>query len=336
MTNPVQFKPAVWLRGAHRQTLWSNYARRPHRTPNPAALEHSDSVTTGDGDQIRVHWWRQPGHSPVLIILHGLTGCAGSNNVVGLGAKAAARGFSVVRADLRNASGDTPSVGIGHAGRSEDLVALIEHVRHRQPGDPIAVVGFSLGGNVTLKTAGEYGAAAPAELSAVAAISVPIDLDAACTRIDSPGNRGYRDYFLRRLGRTVKRRRARAPQLYGALELEGIRTLRGFDNAVVAPTCGFDDAEHYYRTCSAIRYVADITVPTLVVQAQDDPFIPFNAFDDERLTGNSAIRLLATRHGGHVGFYAARCGQDPDPFWAENRALDHCARGVGLPNPEQE
>lgn len=330
MTRLRPFRPAGVLRGPHRQTIWSNYGPRPQMN-GLRRLERTALVPTDDGDQIQVHWWQQPHPSPTLIVLHGLTGCAQSPNVLGIAAKAFARGFSVLRADLRNASGETPSIGIGHAGRSEDFRALVEHVRTNSPAQPIAAVGYSLGGNVTLKAAGEYGAAAPPELRAVGAISVPIDLDASCTSIDRTTNWPYRRYFLRRLGQTVQRRRALAPDLYRAVRLRGIRTLRDFDNAVVATTCGFRNAEDYYRMCSSIRFAAQIRLPTLLIQAQDDPFIPFAAFSDPRLRQNRSIRMMDPPHGGHVGFYAAHRGPDPDAYWAENRALEHCAQHVGLP-----
>jgi predicted alpha/beta-fold hydrolase len=270
---------------------------------------------------------------PVLVILHGLTGGADAENVMAMGAKGHELGFEVVRVDLRNSQATgTPSLGIGHAGRSEDLRATLRHVAERRPGAPTAVVGFSLGGNIALKAAGEYGERAPAELRAVAAISVPIDLDHACTAIDSrPENWIYRTYFLRRLGRRYLRARAARPDLFPAVDVDRIRGIRAWDDAVVAPLGGFADAGDYYARNSSLRVIDRIRVPTLLVHAQDDPFIPFDPFASPAVRDNHWLHLLAPARGGHVGFFAAPgVDGEPDRYWAENRALAFCAAACGL------
>jgi predicted alpha/beta-fold hydrolase len=319
----------LWLRGGHRQTLWSNYAPRLEGAAALADESTAVAIPSGD-DELRVHWWRAGGdrQRPLLVILHGLTGCAGAPQVTSLATKAVQRGLDVLRVDLRNASGATPSRQIGHAGRSEDLRAVLDHVSERAPGVPVAVVGYSLGGNITLKALGEYGPAAPSALRAAAVVSVPIDLDAACTAIDLPSNRIYRHYFVRRLQLTVRRRAARHPDIYGdvaAGSLAAIDGIRDFDHRVVAPLCGFDSATDYYARSSALPFLPEIRVPTLLIQAQDDPFIPYDTYAALPLRDQPALRLLASERGGHVGFWARRAGADPDRFWAENRALDFCA-----------
>lgn len=325
-----RFRAPLWLRGRHAQTLWVNYARRPLDLPRPVRQAESHVIDTPDGDRLRAHWWWIDPDAPVLLVLHGLTGCAEAPQVVGLAIKAARRGFNVVRADLRNASGDTPSIGVGHAGRSEDVSSLLTHLEARAPGATVAIAGYSLGGNVTLKAVGEMGPEAPTNLAAVAVVSVPIDLDLSCRAIDGPGNWFYRHYFLKRLGQTVDRRRRRHPGVYPDLDLGSLRTIRGFDDAIVAPVCGFADAADYYRQSSSLAVIASIRVPTLLVQSRDDPFIPFDPFEDNRLRSNPSVSLRATARGGHVGFYAASAGGDPDRYWAESRVIEHCARHAGV------
>ena len=324
------FQPAALARGAHRQTIWANYARR---VPGATALSRtadSTQLRTADGDWLRVYWNRRtPGADAVLVVLHGLTGCAASPQVVGIAAEGWGRGFDVVRVDLRNASGDTPSSEVGHAGRSEDVQTVLAHIIDRAPSASICIIGYSLGGNIALKALGESGHQAPEQLRAVATISVPIDLDAACRRIDTPANFIYRTYFVRRLRSMVARRALRAPQRYAQINLRGVHTIRGFDDAVVAPLGGFDSAADYYQRCSALRFIETIRVPTLLIQAQDDPFIPFDAYRDPCIGSNLLVTLLTTAHGGHAGFYGSSRG-DPDGFWAENRAVDFCAEAADL------
>ena len=348
----VEFRPPLWLRSGHLQTFWSNYVPRPGARGLLALPARVQLLETPDGDRIRLHWNEparvrgtrassaapaspaaaRPADTPVLILLHGLTGCATSPNVTGLAAAGLARGFRTVRVDLRNAMGDAPSHGVGHAGRSEDLRLVLEQVRAQAPGVPVAVIGISLGGNVAVKTAGELGAErghapAVADLRAVVAISAPLDLDLACRAIDARRNTLYRAYFLRRLRRIVRQRHARRPELYPNVPLPRVRSLRRFDDLVVAPACGFRDAGDYYARCSGVRFAPTIRVPTLLIHAEDDPFVPTAPLEEPRVRDNPKIAVLRTRRGGHVGFYAGDV-RGAARWWAERRALDFCARAL--------
>ncbi len=262
--------------------------------------------------------------APVMLILHGLTGCSSSGQVLGIAVKAQRAGFRIVRADLRNAAGDTPSAGIGHAGRSEDVRALLDHIAACAADAPVTIVGYSLGGNIALKALGELGAAARARIAAAVTISVPIDLDHSCTSIDTGSNTIFRRYFLRRLGRLVAARQRAHPERYGDLKIDGVDSLREFDDRVVAALCGFDSAEDYYARSSSLPWLPGIEVPTLLIHARDDPFVPFLPYEDPSIRANSNITLLATERGGHAGFWGRR-GQDDDRFWAEHRAVQFCA-----------
>ena len=327
------FQPPRWFANAHYQTIWANRRKRHPVGARLAAASVRAVILTDDGDQLQLHWSSHEGTHPVLVVLHGLTGCADSENVLGTAAKGYSLGFDVVRVDLRNSQrDDTPSLGVGHAGRSEDLLAVIDHVAEERPGARVAVIGFSLGGNIALKAAGECGRDYPRALCAIATISVPIDLDNACEAIDGRRqNWIYRTYFLRLLRRRYRTLHARHPDRFPALDFDRIRGIRDWDNAVVAPLGGFESAEDYYARSSAVKVAGEVCVPTLIVQAQDDPFIPFDPFQRAAVQENDSLTVLATPRGGHVGFFA-RAGLDgePDRYWAENRALAFCAAAVGL------
>jgi len=332
MATAAEFHPPAWPKGGMGQTIWANYAPRPTALRRLHATSRSEVLATPDGDHIRAHWndGPKPG-APILVLLHGLTGCAQSSQVLGLAEKGLAAGFAIVRVDLRNALGETPSVGVGHAGRSEDINTILDHVTTHAPGRAVALIGYSLGGNVALKALGEMADRPRPELAAAVTISVPIDLSAACTAIDAADNWMFRRYFVTRLKRIVERRRREGRGEYGRIDLREVESIREFDGCLVAPLCGFDSAEDYYRHSIALRVIGDIRVPTLLIQAVDDPFIPFAAYENSSIDANPAVSLLATRHGGHAGFWARR-GADSDRFWAEHRAVEFCQQQTSAAN----
>ena len=356
-----------WRGNRHFQTIWANRIKRDPAGAQLAARSTEAIFESEDGDLLRLYWSRHGnahgpdappatrdprnhghGHDtlappsadstggaphPLLVVMHGLTGCADADNVMATAAKGYALGFDVVRIDLRNTQADDgPSLGIGHAGRSEDLRATLRHLTVERPGTPVAVIGFSMGGNITLKALGEYGEQPPEILRAVATISVPIDLDDACTAIDERReNWIYRTYFLRRLARRYRNAQQQRPDLFDPIDVDSIRGIREWDNAVVAPLGGFENAEDYYARNSALHVLGSIRVPTLLIHARDDPFIPFKSFETQAVRDNDWIRLLAPRQGGHVGFFSTHdIPGEPDRYWAENRAVAFCAAAVGL------
>jgi predicted alpha/beta-fold hydrolase len=358
-TSEPPFIVAGWRGNRHFQTIWPNRIKRDPAYAQLSSWSKSAIIKSEDGDSLRVCWSQhhddpsnhdsrtsndsghdlaartttQPNPRPVLIVLHGLAGCADADNVIATAAKGYALGFDIVRVDLRNTqANDTPSLGVGHAGRSEDLRATIRHIEEQVPGAPITVIAFSMGGNITLKALGEYGQMPPKDLRAAATISVPIDLDRACTAIDERReNWIYRRYFLKRLKSRYLNARQQRPDLFHAIDVENIQGIRDWDNAVVAPLGGFADAENYYTINSSLKVLGNIRVPTLLVQAQDDPFIPFESFQTPAILGNNFVCLLAPRQGGHVGFYTTmKLDSEPDRYWAENRALAFCAKSVDL------
>ena len=189
----------------------------------------------------------------------------------------------------------------------------------------IYLAGFSLGGNQSLKLAGELGDGAPAALRGVAAVSPPIDLAACADRIRRRDNWLYNRSFLAGMRRRILHARHLYPERFGTGRVPRVGSIREFDELFTAPHCGFRDADDYYARASSLQFIARIRTPTLILHAEDDPFIPFEPFRHPSLRDNPHVLLLAPRHGGHVGFVADAAAPDPDRFWAENRVVEFCS-----------
>ena len=233
-------------------------------------------------------------------------------------------GFNVVRMNLRNCGGTehlTPT--LYHGGLSEDLRAVVKELIERDGLSRLFLIGFSLGGNMVLKLAGEYGEHPPKEIIAVCAISPSVDLDASGNSIGQRSNWIYHRDFVRRLKNRIRLKGKLYPEVYDISELHLIRTLREFDERFTSVAHGFANAADYYDKASALRVMDKIRVPTLIIHAQDDPFIPFAPLRDPAVGANPYILLLGPERGGHVAFVAA-AANDEDRFWAENRVLEFC------------
>jgi predicted alpha/beta-fold hydrolase len=271
-----------------------------------------------------------PGERPTVLVVHGLTGHARVGYSYGTAEKALAAGFDAVRLNLRGCGeSEEASPEIYHAGVSGDLREVL--LRLREEGhDRVFVVGFSLGGNVALKLAGELGEEARGLTAGIVAISPPIDLAACCDTLnEGPMNRFYQAVFLRDLRRRLKRKHRRHPERLPIDGLEEVRTLREFDDRFTAPLGGFGDADTYYARASAGPLLGRIRVPTLLIHARDDTFVPFSDFEVPAIAANPFLELLAPEHGGHTGFIARRrtsagSRRDRGRFWAENRAIQFC------------
>jgi predicted alpha/beta-fold hydrolase len=206
-----------------------------------------------------------------------------------------------------------------HSGLTSDTVAVASDISRRF-NQPVCLVGFSLGGNVVLKLAGEIGETNL--VAAVCAVSPPLDLARCVKAIDKPANILYARRFLGRLKQRIARKCVTSPETYTTEGLNAVRSIWEFDDRYTAPLFGFGTAENYYRTQSAQNFVHDIRVPTLIVTAKDDPLVPFEIFNHASLKANPALTLAATEHGGHLGFLAKKGPR----FWVEQfvlQWLDH-------------
>lgn len=272
------------------------------------------------------HWQSAPWRHRTIVILHGLNGSSDAHYMRGIAAKAYARGMNVVRLNQRNC-GNTEhlSAGLFHSGLTADVKHVVEELLAVDGLTSIGVAGYSLGGNLALKLAGEYGSAAPAALTAVCAVSPIIEISPCVRALERPGNILYQWNFVRDLKRRMRRKDRFWPGRFDLSALDRIRTVREFDEAYTAPYFGFENAEDYYRRASAMRVVDRVRLPTLIITADDDPFVPSDPFHDPTITGNPHITVLACRHGGHCGFVAAASMGD-DGYWAEGEIVEFVTR----------
>lgn len=263
---------------------------------------------------------------PTIVLLHGLEGSSASIYLLGTAEKAFAAGFNVVRVNMRNC-GETEHLAptLYNSGMSGDMCAIVAELIERDKLSSIFLAGFSMGGNIILKLAGEYGSNPPPQVKAICAVSPAIDLAACADKIAHRSNIIYQRRFLRGLRRRMHRKAILYPERYDLREFRRVRTIRDFDNVFTARDGGYIDAADYYARSSALAFIPHICVPTLILHAQDDPFIPFDAFNHRHIRENPYIALLTPQRGGHVGFVAAgRAANDEDVFWAENRIVDFC------------
>jgi predicted alpha/beta-fold hydrolase len=317
-----EFVPPALLRNGHSMTIAAVFWRRRFAlsAPEPRLFRVDlESQLMG-----QCHW--QPGKSPrlpVLALVHGLEGSCESNYMFGIAEKAFARGFHVIRLNQRNCGGTerlTPT--LYNSGLSGDyravLGALIAGGFER-----IFFAGYSMGGNLVTKMAGEFGNAPPPELRGICAVCPALDLGACADALERRDNYFYQRHFVSNLMRRYRHKAQLFPRHYGMNGLPPIRTVREFDDAITAPHFGFRDAAEYYESAGAKRVVARIRVPTLLITAQDDPFVPYTIFLKANVAQNPAVTLAAPRHGGHCGFISRNGGAER--FWAEQRIVDFCA-----------
>ena len=274
--------------------------------------------------------WHPPAEArgPVAILLHGLTGDASAGYMRGLAAALTARGLGVLRLNARNCGGTEHLTDtLYHAGLSVDVKPVARALAadgHRR----IGLAGFSMGGNVALKALGEWGPETPREVCAVAAVSPPVDLAAASRSIERGLlNAVYQQSFLRGLRGLAKRKAASHPGLVDPRAAASARTLRAFDDAVVAPAFGCEGADDYYAKASADPWLDRIQVPALVLQAEDDSIVPAHTIRDWVTAHPGRIDLVLSRTRGHVGFVQSRAAARASGgfFWAERRVAEFLA-----------
>jgi len=308
------FRPLLGLGNAHLQTLLPAIARRLH--PLPWSRER---LELEDGDFLDLDWLN-PGQRRLLIVSHGLEGHSRRPYVAGLARAASRRGWSVLAWNFRGCSGELNRLPrFYHSGASEDLAAVVQHTVQTHHFKSIAVAGFSLGGNLTLKYLGEHHPSSAA-IAAGVALSTPCDLAASSAAMEAAHVRPYMARFQRDILRKWGLKRTLFPGLIPEIDPRRQRTFRQIDNTFTAPMHGFANAEEYWRRCSANAFLPFIQVPTLILNAADDPFLAPNCFPREFAAQSSRIHLEVPDHGGHVGFMD-RWGSQAD-LWSEVRTLD--------------
>jgi len=282
----------------------------------------------GPGSKVlgRCRWQENRTKHATLVMWHGIEGSSSAAYMLSTAAKAFRAGFNVVRMNVRNCGGtDHLTPTLYHAGLTDDARIVIDELINRDRLSRIVVAGFSLGGNQVLRLAGEYGGHAPSQLSGLVAISPSVDLHASSERLMARRNWIYHKRFLYALKRRMKTKERLYPELYQTSGLSRLKTIRAFDDEYVAPAFGFADADDYYTKASSLPLIKHIRIPTLIIHAQDDPFIPFAPLRDPSIATNPQVFLLAPERGGHVAFISdTPDSDDEDRFWAENRLIDFC------------
>jgi predicted alpha/beta-fold hydrolase len=305
------FKPAWWLRGAHAQTIWPGIMRRNHDID--LAWER---LELPDNDFIDLVWTAGT-DGPVVIVLHGLEGSINSHYAKGILSAFHRRGWRAVFMHFRGCSGTHNRLVRGyHSGETGDLEYLINFLHDRYPQARIAATGYSLGGNVLLKYLGER--RQDTGLAAAVAVSVPFDLSRAADRLMQGVSRIYQRYLLRHIQQRVMNKfRNRQDAPFSIADIPGLNNFHLFDHYVTAPLHGFKSSEEYYRLSSSRQYLKSITTPTLIIHAQNDPFLTLDAIPNEsELSENVTLEL--TRDGGHAGFISGGFPWRPD-YWLEER-----------------
>ena len=317
------FVPRRGLGGAQVQTILG--ALLP-RDPLPRGEERIVRVDARAQLLLRCHWQPERLRALTLVMVHGLQGSSESTYMLGVGTKALAAGFNLVRMNVRNCGGSAHlSETLYHSGLSSDVQQVVRALIKEDKLPRLALVGYSMGGNMVLKALGEWGGEAPRELAAAAVVCPSMDLGPGADLLERLSNRLYQWYFLRSLKHSYREKARLFPEIFqSAGKLRGVRTIRQFDDAITAPAMGFRDAADYYERASSSRVLERIAVPTLVLHALDDPFVPLLPATRARLEANPAITLDVTQRGGHCAFLAAPNGYDGR--WAERRLVEFLKR----------
>jgi uncharacterized protein len=301
-------------------TIYCWALRRRLNLPAPEARYFQVTPDT----QVLAHcYWHADRHGrPTILALHGLEGSSTAHYMLGIADKALRAGFNAILLNQRNC-GDTEHLGPGlyHSGLVDDAAFVLREIARTDAIDRVVVAGYSLGGNLALRLAGTHGAADLPSLRGVCAVSPVLELEACVQALERQSNFIYQWNFVRNLKARMRRKQACFPGGFDLSRLNAIRTVRDFDAAYTAPYFGFASAEDYYHRAAALRVIDRITVPALIITAEDDPFVPVESFRDPAIAANPNITLLVTEHGGHCGFLAAPHGED-DGYWAERRIVD--------------
>ena len=309
----------------------------------PAPVERYFEVEPGIRLLAHCHWqagdgvasgeWPAASEKPAIVIVHGLEGSSDSRYVLGTAEKAWVAGFHVLRMNQRNCGGtEALAPTLYNSGLSSDYRAVVRELAERDGLQEIFLAGFSMGGNLVLKAAGEFGrdASAPAAFRGVATVCPALDLAACADAIHEPRNAFYERYFVRNLIRRYRKKVEIFPQHFALNGVGSVRSIREFDDVITAPLCGYGTAANYYHRASAMHLLGSIAVPALIITAQDDSLVPYRSVHRPELLANPRITLLAPEHGGHCAFISRHGGRDSsdrdERFWAECRLVEFCAQ----------
>ena len=314
-----EFVPRRGLRGGHVQTFASFFLSR--RIEVPPAEKRLIEVEPGAQVLCHCHWQQDRENALTVIIVHGLEGSSESQYMLGIAAKGLGAGMNVVRMNQRNCGGtDELSPTLYHSGRSQDVGAVARDLIARDRVSRFALAGFSMGGNLVLKLAGEWGREGPPQFRAVVAVCPSINLAASADALHLPANRLYEYYFMWQLRRHLRAKARLFPQIFDTSRLRSVTTLREFDDKITAYYCGFEGASDYYQRSAAANVVDRIAVPSLILHAANDPFIRILPETRQKILSNPNITFVETEDGGHCSFLGRPDGDDGR--WAERQVVE--------------
>jgi predicted alpha/beta-fold hydrolase len=329
VTQAGDFHPRRFLSNGHLQTILGNYLPRTNSLPlaEDQLVEVSPAINGQISSQVlcQCHWQPEEIRAicPTAIIVHGLEGSSNSQYVIGNANKLWQSGCNIIRMNMRNCGGTealTPT--LYHSGLSNDVLAVMRHFVDQYALKFISLIGYSMGGNLVLKLAGELGSNAPPQLRSVIGISPALDLGPSADALHRPVNRLYEQKFLHALLRRFRRKAMLFPRAYDRNRAIGIHSLRQFDHRITALYSGFSGADDYYTRAAAARVLDRIAIPTLILHALDDPFVRITAESRQKIAANPNITFIEPEHGGHCAFLAqpdATTGYDG--YWAEHTLL---------------
>lgn len=318
MGNKVtSFKPAWWCRNRHLQTLWPVFFRRRLRPK-----VRRERLELPDGDFIDLDWTLNA-NGPIVIILHGLEGSSHSHYARGLLDLLPRKGYRAVVMHFRGCSGEPNRLARAyHSGDTGDIDFLVRTLKAREPNTPLVTIGFSLGGNALLKWLSEQGSQAPVKCAV--AVSVPFLLHQSTLHMQRGFARIYQWYLLKSLKRNLSRKAVNFDLPASSDEIRRMTNFYDFDDRITGPLHGFSGAMHYYTSSSSRQYLQKIQVPTLIIHAEDDPFMHAKVIPNADEI-SAAITFDLYRHGGHVGFVYGRWPWKPR-YWLEERILEWLVR----------
>jgi uncharacterized protein len=324
----TSFHPRPWLSNGHLQTIFGNFLPRPNHLP--ASVAQLVEVSPAHGTQIssqvlcECHWQPLPERPlrPTAIIVHGLEGSSRSQYVIGNANKLWKAGCNIIRMNMRNCGGTerlTPT--LYHSGLSGDVGRVMRFFIETQGLRSISLIGYSMGGNLVLKLAGELGSEAPPQLRSVIGVSPAVDLGVSADALHLLQNRLYERRFLRALLKRFRRKAVLFPRAFDPQRAAYITSIRQFDDRITALYSGFQSADDYYHRAAAARVLDRISIPALLLHACDDPFIRFSPETRAVIDANPNITLLETQQGGHCAFLAPPdATNENDGYWAEHTA----------------
>jgi predicted alpha/beta-fold hydrolase len=256
----------------------------------------------------------------LVIISHGLEGNSQRPYMLGMAKLLVQQGYDVICWNFRACGEElNRQPRLYHSGATEDLDTVVNHALDRRQYNSIALAGFSLGGNLTVKYLGERGHNINSRIKAAVAFSVPLDLSAGSDRISAPGNWLYEKRFLKKLKAKIRAKRTQFPEHFRLNGLDNIKVLRDFDDQYTARLHGFRGADDYYSRCSSINFIATVATPTLIINAKNDPFLPSECYPYELMKEHEFIHFETPERGGHVGFFTLN---NSGIYWSDQRALE--------------